>query len=241
MPDEPKGATDPGPGAKGDNHPGGGPGATKTPTTPDLKAIIAEVASETARTVRTELEATFEKERENHRNQVSRLKGLGGSDKGDGGNKGNGNTVPPEFQAELDSVREQQRKDREELRLEREARQKETLDSKLRDAIAEHPNLLPKAAELIRQAVRGGLKLNSQGEAVFVDGTKHVPLAEKLTEFTVNPEFQQPANKGGGGRPGDGRQVGASGKRLVTWDDINSGKVSVDDLAEGKVEVAALD
>lgn len=229
---------DPGPGAKGDAE--GGSAATKPANSPDVSKLVSEAVSravaEATGQLAEDFEAKLKAQAENHANQVRRLKKQAGGEGGIEAAAGNANN---DLMAELEAERESKKQILDRMAA-MEAREKSTrIDTELNDALSMLSNLAEGASPIIRQAIRGGLDLNSQGDVIYRDGQKHVRLADKLAELSAFPGFQAPANRGGVGGSSSSRETPApvDGKKVIYDDDEDAFMANLDAIRRGEVKV----
>lgn len=237
-------SSDPGPGAKGDPAHGGA-GATNPASSVDVEKLVASAVekavtkvSETYGGKIESLETQLKTQAENHANQIRRLKGQGGS--GEGGQQGNGKPSS-DLEAELEAEREEKRKFGQRIAELENAQKQARIDNVLNDAISGLSNLAEGAAKQIRAVVRSGLSLNSAQEVIFVDGNRHISLADKLAEVSAYPGYQAAANRGGAGRPGEAVSIGQRQVKTISASDKAAIAKNFDAIAAGDVVVVGDD
>lgn len=216
---------DPGPGAKGDPETGDS-GATKHSLSAEeiqalvksgVDSVLDDVMADRDQQVR-ELQSKLELQTENHQNQIKRLKKQLQAPR----EPSDAPSIPPEIEEEREAARQQLRELQERVDRSEAIATAARIEKTLQGAIAaiesgDKPiELTARGRQHIAALLEPRLKENSQGEVVWSDGRKQVPLAQKVAEFAAMTEFQQPANRGGGG-PGGSRHPGTSpqGKRTV--------------------------
>lgn len=231
------GDKDPAPGAKGTAEPGT---AATNPAATDIAKTLADLQKSFTDTTAAQnaqieaLKAEAATAAENHRQQIARLK-----KKPEGGDpQGQPTGLSEEAKAEIESLKERLAKSEKDQADARAREKSASISGKLSAAIAALPGLIPDATGIIADAVRANLDMNSSGEVVYKDGAKHIPLAEKLAEFAAKPFFQAAANRGGGGKPGEGLpNAGNNGQRTVRKSDTEGRKKFFNEIANGTVTV----
>lgn len=114
------------------------------------------------------------------------------------------------------------------------------LDAALARTLAATRGLRDGATEDLVEMLGHKLEEDSQGNPVIKRNGAFVPLSDVIGEYAAKPTWQAPANRGGGGKPGNALPSGGGpAPRIVSLEDVKAGRVSLEDLASGKVAVAA--
>ena len=234
--------SDPGPGAKGDAA--SGAAATNPANSVDVEALIASAVEKTAAKLTEtfggrieELETKVTTQAENHQNQIRRLKGKSGGDGDSRDSDSAAKGADPEVVAELEALKEQNRLMQQEMQQTKAEAKATKLDKMLADALAAQTGLVPKAIPHIRDQLRPYLDLNSQGEVIYRDGQKHIPMATKLADVISYDGYQASANRGGGGRPGETFSQGDKQIKTVSASDREAQAKHFDEICAGTVIV----